>query len=125
MAVSVYRGYSTIGNTFKGVRVNDQELIKRDLLNHFGIRKGEKLMNPDFGSTINDLLMEPLTEDTKNIVIEEVTNIVNTDPRINAEQITLDEYENGIYVEAVIRYATTNEIETLRINFDRPAAEQR
>tara|TARA_Y100000114_G_scaffold151978_1_gene169563 strand:- start:3948 stop:4325 length:378 start_codon:yes stop_codon:yes gene_type:complete len=125
MAVSVYRGYSTIGNTFKGVRVNDQELIKRDLLNHFAIRKGEKLMNPDFGSTINDLLMEPLTEDTKNIVIEEVTNIVNTDPRINAEQITLDEYENGIYVEAVIRYATTNEIETLRINFDRPAAEQR
>jgi phage baseplate assembly protein W len=107
------------------VRVNDQELIKRDLLNHFAIRKGEKLMNPDFGSTINDLLMEPLTEDTKNIVIEEVTNIVNTDPRINAEQITLDEYENGIYVEAVIRYATTNEIETLRINFDRPAAEQR
>ena len=125
MAVSVYRGYSTIGNTFKGVRVNDQELIKRDLLNHFAIRKGEKLMNPDFGSTINDLLMEPLTEDTKNIVIEEVTNIVNTDPRINAEQITLDEYENGIYVQAVIRYATTNEIETLRINFDRPAAEQR
>ena len=125
MAVSVYRGYSTIGNTFKGVRINDQELIKRDLLNHFAIRKGEKLMNPEFGSTINDLLMEPLTEDTKNIVIEEVTNIVNADPRINAEQITLDEYENGIYVEAVIRYATTNEEETLRINFDRPTAEQR
>ena len=48
MAVSVYRGYSTIGNTFKGVRVNDQELIKRDLLNHFAIRKGEKLMNYRF-----------------------------------------------------------------------------
>ena len=42
---------STI-NQVKKFRLTDAELIKRDLLNHFAIRKGEKLENPNFGTII-------------------------------------------------------------------------
>ena len=44
-----YRGFSTI-NQVKKFRLTDIELVKRDLINHFGIKKGQKLMNPEFGS---------------------------------------------------------------------------
>ena len=47
-----YRGFSSneIKNNFK---LYDMELVKRDLLNHFYIRKGEKLENPNFVNSKN------------------------------------------------------------------------
>ena len=41
-----YKGFSSaaIKNNFK---LYDMELVKQDLLNHFYIRKGEKLENPN------------------------------------------------------------------------------
>ena len=50
MAIT-YKGFST-NNRSKKFRVTDFELVKQDLINHFNIRKGEKLMNPNFGTII-------------------------------------------------------------------------
>jgi len=43
MAIATYKGFSTINNDFGSPKLTDTDLIKRDLLNHFAIRKGEKL----------------------------------------------------------------------------------
>ena len=118
---STYRGFSTIGAEFTSTKVTDTDLIKRDLLNHFAIRKGEKLMNGSFGTSLQDLLLEPLTEETKQIVIQEVNTVIENDPRVVAENILLDEYEAGLQIELTVRYAVTNEVETMQINFARPA----
>jgi hypothetical protein len=64
--MTIYRGFSTRLNA-KKYSVTDFALAKQDMINHFEIRKGEKLMNPQFGSIIWDMLFEPLTEDTKQI----------------------------------------------------------
>lgn len=119
MAVAVYKGFSTLDNKFGSVRVTDTQLIKRDLLNHFAIRKGEKLMNGKFGTSIQDLIMDPLTEETKQIVVQEINEVINTDPRISAERIVIEEYEAGILVEMTLRYVLTNEVENLAVRFDR------
>lgn len=123
MAVAVYKGFSTVNNNFGGVKITDTELIKRDLLNHFAIRKGEKLMNGNFGTSLRDLIMDPLTEETKAIVIQEVNTVINTDPRVRAEGITLDEYENGLQIEMTLRYVLDNQTENLVVRFDRPDRE--
>ena len=44
MAVATYRGFNTVNNNFGSSKLTETDLIKRDLLNHFAIRKGEKLM---------------------------------------------------------------------------------
>ena len=44
----VFSGFSTQGREFKDPKLYDIELVKQDLLNHFNIRKGEKLENPDW-----------------------------------------------------------------------------
>ena len=119
MAVAVYKGFSTLDNKFGSVRVTDTKLIKRDLLNHFAIRKGEKLMNGKFGTSIQDLIMDPLTEETKQIVVQEINEVINTDSRISAESIVIEEYEAGILVEMTLRYVLTNEVENLAVRFDR------
>lgn len=123
MAIAVYKGFSTVNNNFGGVKITDTELIKRDLLNHFAIRKGEKLMNGNFGTSLRDLIMDPLTEETKAIVIQEVNTVIETDPRVRAEGITLDEYENGLQIEMTLRYVLDNQTENLVVRFDRPDRE--
>jgi len=123
MAVATYKGFSTINNNFGGSKLTDTDLIKRDLLNHFAIRKGEKLMNGDFGTSIRDLIMDPLTDDTKALLIQEVNAVIENDPRVRSEGITLDEYQNGLQVEMSLRYVIDNQVENLIVRFDRPDRE--
>jgi phage baseplate assembly protein W len=120
MAIATYKGFSTIGNNFGSSKLTDTDLIKRDLLNHFAIRKGEKLMRGNFGTSLRDLIMDPLTEETKQLIIEEVNAVINNDPRVRPEEVTLDEYENGLQVQIVLRYVIDNQVENLVVRFDRP-----
>tara|TARA_B100001057_G_scaffold25834_1_gene23727 strand:- start:14851 stop:15222 length:372 start_codon:yes stop_codon:yes gene_type:complete len=123
MAVAVYKGISTVNNNFGSIKLTDTDLIKRDLLNHFAIRKGEKLMDGNFGTSIRDLVMDPLTEETKAAVVQEVNQVISSDPRVVIEGVTIDEYESGIQVEMSLRYSINNEVENLIIKFDRTDAE--
>jgi len=120
MAIAVYKGFSTVNNDFGSSKLTDTDLIKRDLLNHFAIRKGEKLMNGEFGTSLRDLIMDPLTDETKAIVIQEVNAVIENDPRVRSEGITLDEYENGLQIEMSVRYVIDNQVENLVVRFDRP-----
>ena len=66
--VTRYKGFSTVDRTKKFSLV-DFELVKQDLINHFSIKKGQKLMNPNFGSLVWNALYEPLTEDVKSTIL--------------------------------------------------------
>jgi phage baseplate assembly protein W len=117
--MAMYRGFSTVQGSFESTRVVDGDLIKRDLLNAFAIRKGEKVGSPAYGSGVLDLVMEPLTEEVKNLLIEEVTTTIKQDPRVALQQLVIDEYENGLQAQINLVYVQTNQSETLVINFDR------
>ena len=120
MAIAVYKGFSTVNNNFGNSKLTDTDLIKRDLLNHFAVRKGEKLMNGEFGTSLRDLIMDPLTEETKQLIIQEVNAVIEADPRVRSEGITLDEYESGLRIEMIVRYVIDNQVENLVVRFDRP-----
>tara|TARA_B100000029_G_C17414073_1_gene901827 strand:+ start:535 stop:906 length:372 start_codon:yes stop_codon:yes gene_type:complete len=117
--MSLYRGFSTLEGNFKSPRLVDEDLIKRDILNSFAIRKGEKVGVPEYGSSVLDLIMEPLTEEIKNLLIEEVTTTIQQDPRVALKQLVLDEFANGIQCQIELLFVKTNQVETLQINFNR------
>lgn len=117
---NMYRGFSTIGRTRK-FRLTDLDLVKQDLINHFNIRKGEKLMNPDFGTIIWNVLHEPLTEDLKQVIIDDVNAIIKYDPRIIAEEVVITQFEQGIQIEVNVRYLQSNQINQLVLQFDQRA----
>ena len=123
MAVAVYKGISTVNNNFGSIKITDTDLIKRDLLNHFAIRKGEKLMNAEFGTSLRDLIMDPLTEETKALIVQEVDAVIKNDPRVRSEGVTIDEYEGGLRIEMSVRYVINNQVENLMVKFDRPTTE--
>lgn len=113
-----YKGTSTVNPQNKGFTLYDMALIKQDLLNHFHIRKGEKLENPEFGTIIWDALFEPLTDELRNLIADDVTTIVNYDPRIQAIKVTVDTFESGIQIECDILFIPYNISESLLLKFD-------
>lgn len=112
-----YRGFSTIDRS-KRFRLTDVELVKRDLINHFSIRKGEKLMQPDFGSIIWSMLFEPMNDATHQAIVDDVERIVSYDPRINLQAINIDEQDHGLQISLDLLYVPTNQATELSMNFD-------
>ena len=113
----MYRGFSTVGRN-KKYRLTDFELVKQDLINHFYIRKGEKLMNPNFGTIIWNVLHEPMTDDLKSVITSDIKAIAQYDPRISMDNVVITEYERGIQIELQLRYVQTNQTNLLNLKFD-------
>ena len=116
--MTTYLGFSTY-NRVRKFTLTDFELVRQDLFNHFSIRRGEKLMNPKFGTVIWDLLFEPLTDDVREVIISDIKNVVNYDPRIEAESVVVTEFNHGIQIELELRYVLTSQVENLALRFDR------
>ena len=113
-----YRGFSTVNTTTENYNLYDFELIKQDLFNHFYTRQGERLMNPTFGTIIWDLLFEPLTPQIKDLITQNVNTIINYDPRLQAENVVVTSYEQGIQIECTLKYLPYNIQQSLQLRFD-------
>ena len=114
---TTYKGFSTqAGN--KNFRLTDFGLIKQDILNHFNIRKGEKLMRPNFGTIIWNVLHEPFTEDLKSVITQDVKAIASYDPRVSFDNIIITEFDQGIQIELQLRYVLTNQTNVMLMNFN-------
>jgi phage baseplate assembly protein W len=113
-----YKGFSTVSSDANSYALYDFALIKQDILNHFHIRQGERLENPEFGTVIWDVIFEPLTEELKVLIQKNVETIVNYDPRVRADQVIVTNYESGIQIECILTYLPYNISEALQLKFD-------
>jgi phage baseplate assembly protein W len=113
----MYKGFSSITSD-KNYSLTNFDVVKRDLQNHFYIRKGEKLMNPEFGTIIWDMIFEPLTQETKNIIMQDIKKIIANDPRISAKNVIVTQFDRGIQIELELLYITTGQVGVLELRFD-------
>ena len=111
----LFRGYSSTSNVRK---LQDIELAKQDLKNHFNTKKGERIMDPTFGSIVWDLLFEPYNDTVEDAVKEDCINIVSQDPRWSLQEVTTYSNQNAISVQLRLQYAPTDQVDVLEINFD-------
>lgn len=114
----VYKGFSTLDPTNVSAKLYDFDLVKQNILNHFNTKKGERVMNPEFGTIIWDLIFEPLTPDIKDLLTNDINTICNFDPRVAPLEIKINEYDQGYLVEISLMMKATNESTTLRLAFD-------
>jgi phage baseplate assembly protein W len=112
-----FKGFSSQA-TNTNYKLYDFELVKQNLLNRLSIRKGERVENPEFGTIIYDVLFEPLTEDLRQAIADDITRNLNADPRINTEEIIVSEEDHGISIQATISYLPYNITEKLQLDFD-------
>ena len=114
---TLYKGFSTV-NRSKKYRITDIDLVKQDLINHFSVRKGEKLMQPNFGSIIWSMLFEPLAASLQQLIVDDVERIVGYDPRTALQNITITSQDQGIQIELDLLFLPTNQATNLSLQFD-------
>ena len=68
----LFKGFSTADKIRAPYTLVDSELVKRDLLNQLYTKKGERVMRPEYGTIIYDLLMDPNIPELEEIVKEEI-----------------------------------------------------
>lgn len=116
--MAIYRGFSTLVSK-KKYSLQDYALAKQDLLNYFNIRKGDKLMQPTFGTIIWDMLFEPLDEATRQVISDDIMRIVQYDPRLRVQQVAITEQTVGLQIQISLSYIPGDQTETFNLLFDR------
>lgn len=119
--MSIYRGFSTVNaRSQKRFTLTDRELIKQDLLNALNTRLGSRLMLPKEGCVIWELLYEPLTSEVQKEISDNLTQLVNSDPRVILTSINIvtQEDQNTVTMEMQLVYTATNQTEVMRVLFD-------
>lgn len=113
-----YKGFSTVSPSNYGSKLYDFDLIKQDILNHFNTRKGSRVMNPQFGTIVWDLIMEPLTDEVRDLLQQDIQTICTFDNRVYLMQLNINEYEQGYLVEITLGLKNTDQSTNMRLLFD-------
>lgn len=114
-----FAGFSTKNINAINHELHDKDLVIEDLMNHIMTRKGERVMLPNYGSIIHLMKFEPLTDETKELIKEDLTNIVNDDPRVNYISCEVTDSDHTINAMLRISILPTNETVELAIDLDR------
>jgi phage baseplate assembly protein W len=96
----------------------DVELVKKDLINHFNTKKGERVMDVDYGFIGWDLLFEVDRPGNAQLLEADARNIVSQDPRLQLLSIQVLNVDYGYRIDMVLRYVQLNSVEELSLVFD-------
>ena len=112
-------GFSTFGKRRPPYTLENLELAKQDLMYAFHTRRGERVMRPDFGSIIFDLLFEPFDDETKAAVVDDATALISEDPRFTMISIDVRELEHTLRLDILLNYVPLDVVDSLQIEYDR------
>jgi len=97
--------------------LSDEEDIRSSLEILLSTRPGERVMRPDYGCNLEELVFEPLTTTFKTYIIDLIqTAVLYYEPRIDVDKIDLDdtgELEGRILISIEYTVRSTNS----RFNF--------
>jgi phage baseplate assembly protein W len=119
----VYKGFSTKQYQHdKNFVMTDMELVKEDLINHIFTRRGERPKMANFGTSLPDLVFEPLTAEVISRVDSELRTVLEYDPRVEIVDMVVIPFfdEQAIVALIDLDYIElgVNDRLNLRIEFD-------
>lgn len=102
----------------KKFRVVDEPLVIQDFINALNIPQGQKVGQPDYGTTIWSFVFEPNTLDTQFKIENEVKRVASSDPRLQLNTVKSYPQDNGILIEVEMAVTPFNNATVLSIFFD-------
>ena len=112
----LFTGFSTKNTNAIIHELTDKDLVIEDLMNHIMTRKGERVMLPTYGSIIHDMMFEPLTEETTELIEEDLTDIINDDPR--CDYIGIEITDSNHTINAIVRLEILPSKEPVELSID-------
>jgi phage baseplate assembly protein W len=88
--------------------LTDEQLVIRDLLNALSIKQGDKVGQPQYGTTLWTYVFEPQTEATQQMITTEVRRVMGLDPRIILNSLGVYAQNNGILLQVEMAFSPFN-----------------
>ena len=104
-------------------KIKDINLVNHDLMNHFNTRLGSRLMMPEYGTIIWDLIFEPFNDSIREKVVDDVKRVIGLDSRVELIEITVSETDYGITVSTQLLYNPWNVADSFAVDFDKRTIE--
>lgn len=117
--MATYIGFSTVGRDTGPFTLTDIDLVKQDLLNALTTARGERVMRPEWGTIIYDLLMDPFDDSTREGILNDVRRIIDSEPRVELMNIDSTESEHAIRVDIELLFTPQDVVDVLRVEYDR------
>ena len=98
-----------------------KEQLKYNLVNLLLTNKGERILNPNFGTDIRKQLFNQIEEDTYNALIDDIRSTIELFiPQITIEKLeAVPSYDqNTITINLTYRINISNEKDTITINLE-------
>lgn len=111
-------GFSTASDTGTKLKLYDIDLIKADILMHFNTRRGSRLNQPTYGTIIWDILFEGLTDQNGSLIIEDCKRILQQDPRVRLEHISVETVDYGLNIMCQCFFIPFQTYDSLLVTFD-------
>jgi len=102
----------------KKFRLVDEPLVIQDFINALNIPKGQKVGNPEYGTTIWSYIFEPNNPTTQFNIENEIRKIAKNDPRLILNTVKSFVQDNGILLEVEIAVAPFNQATLLNVFFN-------
>lgn len=94
--------------------VSEEQKIQQSVLLILGTAKGERLMRPEFGSRLNELVFSQMDSSTKSLITHYINEaLVEWEPRIDVLAVDIDEENTGtgtLLVSIEYKVRATNSI---------------
>jgi phage baseplate assembly protein W len=114
---SYFVGFNTVNQPNPPYSLTNIELVKRDINNQFATPLGSRLMLPGFGSRIFEYLFDPFDEYTKNAIIEDAVNVIQSEPRVQLVNIDVYQEDQTLTVAMILLFSPESITDSLFVTF--------
>lgn len=110
-------GFNTVDQPNPPYNLNNIELVKRDIHNHFATPLGSRIMLPLFGTRIYEMLFDPFDEYTKNAIIEDAVTVIQSEPRAELVDIDVYQEDQALTVAMILLFKPESVTDNLFVSF--------
>ena len=102
----------------KKYRTVDAPLVIQDFLNALNIPQGQKVGQPEYGTTLWSFVFEPNTLDVQTQLTQEIRRVASLDPRMIINSVKAYPQDNGILIEVEMAITPFNNATQLSVFFN-------
>lgn len=102
----------------KKYAIVDAPLVIRDFVNALNIRQGEKVGQPQYGTTLWSFVFEPNTADVQFQLENEIRRVASLDPRMIVNSVKAYPQDLGILLEVELAVVPFNQATSLNVFFN-------
>jgi len=110
-------GFNTVNQSSPPYSLTNIDIVKRDLNNHFATPIGSRLMLPEFGTRIYELLFDPFDEFTKNAITDDAVRVVQSEPRVQLVSVDVFQEDQALNVVMTLLFKPESVTDNLFVSF--------